>query len=85
MAFRHPAERSGDKDERGRFERLADAASNFTASPLFCGVCLLPAAGFLVVHALQPPLNWQLSAADLTTAVTLPLLALLKNAESRAA
>lgn len=41
MAFRHPAERTEDEAGRGRFERLAEAASNFTASPLFYGVCLL--------------------------------------------
>ncbi|MEU1616711.1 low affinity iron permease family protein [Streptomyces sp. NPDC005722] len=84
MTFRHPAERTDDETGRGRFERLAEAASNFTASPLFYAVCLLLVAGFLVVHALGLPLNWQLFAADLMTAVTLLLLALLKNAERRA-
>ncbi|MET9875811.1 low affinity iron permease family protein [Actinacidiphila glaucinigra] len=84
MAFRHPAERTEDEAGRGRFERLAEAASNFTASPLFYCVCLLLVAGFLVAHALGLPLKWQLFAADLMTAVTLLLLALLKNAERRA-
>ncbi|MFE0628419.1 low affinity iron permease family protein [Streptomyces sp. NPDC058864] len=84
MTFRHPAERTEDEAGRGRFERLAETASNFTASPLFYAVCLLLVAGFLLVHALGLPLNWQLFAADLMTAVTLLLLALLKNAERRA-
>ncbi|MDX2813251.1 hypothetical protein PV410_11895 [Streptomyces sp. PA03-5A] len=83
MAFRHPAERTDEDGGRGRFERLAEATSNFTASPLFYCLCLLLVAGFLVVHALGLPLKWQLFAADLT-AVTLLLLALLKNAERRA-
>ncbi|MGW3243999.1 low affinity iron permease family protein [Streptomyces sp. NPDC001070] len=84
MTFRHPVERTGDEDGRGRFERLAERASNFTASPVFYGVCLLLVIAFLVVHALGLPLHWQLFTADLMTAITLLLLALLKNTERRA-
>ncbi|WP_033825612.1 hypothetical protein [Kitasatospora sp. MBT63] len=34
MAFQHPAQKRQD-GRRGRFERFAELASNFTSSPLF--------------------------------------------------
>jgi low affinity Fe/Cu permease len=77
VSTRHPAE-----DERGRFEELAERASNFTSSPVFFAGCLLViglwaasfGAGDTAHHV----------AGDLMAAVTLLLLALLKNAERRA-
>ena len=77
MTTKHPAE-----DERGRFEELAEVASNFTSSPAFFALCLglivawgpSFAAGDVAHHV----------AGDLMAAVTLLLLALLKNAERRA-
>ncbi|RKE05135.1 low affinity iron permease family protein [Streptomyces sp. TLI_171] len=80
--FPHPAERTGDG--RGRFERLAETASNLSGSPAFSVFCLALVAGFAAVHALGLPTEWQLLAGDVMTAVTLVLLALLKNAERRA-
>ncbi|MBH5338101.1 low affinity iron permease family protein [Streptomyces pactum] len=81
MVVRHPAERTEGK---GRFERLAEAASNFTSSPLFHGICLVLVAFFVVTHAAGMGQTWMFLAGDLMTAVTLLLLALLKNSERRA-
>lgn len=82
MTVAHPAERS--RDGRGRFERLAEAASNFTSSLAFYGVCLALVACFVAVHVAGLPLTWQLLVGDVMTSVNLLLLALLKNSERRA-
>ncbi|MFC5801965.1 low affinity iron permease family protein [Streptomyces formicae] len=82
MTIQHPADRGGDK--RGAFERLAEAASTFTSSPFFFVVCLALVAGVVVVHTAGFDLKWQLFAGECMTAVTLLLLALLKNSELRA-
>ncbi|MGW4891988.1 low affinity iron permease family protein [Kitasatospora sp. NPDC004240] len=81
MRVRHPADREGGG--RG-FERLAEAASNFTASRTFSLFCFALVAGFIAVHVAGLGLHWQLIVADTMTAVTLLLLALLKNSERRA-
>ncbi|MGW1373493.1 low affinity iron permease family protein [Streptomyces sp. NPDC002446] len=82
MSLRHPASRGGD--QRGRFAELAQKSSHFTSSPAFFGTCLGLVAVFLVVHLVHLPLSWQLLVGDVMTAVTLLLLALLKNSELRA-
>ncbi|MFD5461824.1 low affinity iron permease family protein [Kitasatospora sp. NPDC127059] len=82
MSFRHPAEREGGG--HNRFGRVAERASNFTSSPVFFLVCLLLVAAFVAVHAAGLALGWELLIGDLMTAVTLLLLALLKNSERRA-
>jgi low affinity Fe/Cu permease len=82
MTFRHPAERSGQR--RGWFARLAEQGSNFTSSPLFFSACFVLVAIAIAVHLADVPLKWQIAAGDAMTAVTLLLLALLKNAERRA-
>ncbi|MFJ4987150.1 low affinity iron permease family protein [Streptomyces sp. NPDC088732] len=84
MTFQHPVERTDERGRGGRFEHLAESASNFTASPAFYGLCVAMVTAFVVVHVLGVPLNWQLFTADVMTAVTLLLLALLKNSERRA-
>lgn len=83
MTLQHPAEK-GEDGRRGRFERFAELASNFTASPLFAGLCLLLVAAFVAVHAAGLGAEWQLVVGDTMTAVTLLLLAMLKNSERRA-
>lgn len=80
--MRHPVERGGP--HRGRFERLAETASNITASPAFYGCCLLLIAAFVAVHLAGVPLAWMLFTGDWLAAVNLLLLALLKNSELRA-
>ncbi|MEU8499493.1 hypothetical protein [Streptomyces lavendulae] len=83
MSFEHPAERHGD-GRIGRFGKLAELASNFTSSAAFSVVCLVLVAGFVAVHLAGLPLSWQLFAGDTMAAVSLLLLALLKNSERRA-
>ncbi|MFG2718519.1 low affinity iron permease family protein [Streptomyces sp. NPDC048416] len=82
MTFRHPAERG--ESGRGLFEHLAERASNFTSSPLFSVLCFLLVAAFVATHVAGLSLSSQLFAGELMTAVTLLLLALLKNSERRA-
>ncbi|MFC8448639.1 low affinity iron permease family protein [Kitasatospora sp. NPDC057223] len=82
MTLSHPAERSDGA--RGRFERLAEAASNLTSSPAFSVFCVLLVAAFVAAHAAGLSTEWQILVGDTMTAVTLLLLALLKNAERRA-
>ncbi|MFD9724552.1 low affinity iron permease family protein [Streptomyces sp. NPDC059072] len=83
MTFTHPAKK-GDPRRLGRFEKLAELASNFTSSALFSCLCLLLVAGFATVHLFHLPMEWQHLAGDAMGAVSLLLLALLKNSERRA-
>ncbi len=79
--LRHPSERRGG---RGRFEKLAELASNLAGSSTFFALCLLLVMvwiGALVVGVSGTVDN------DLTggmMAVTLLLVAVLKNSERRA-
>ncbi|AUY47910.1 low affinity iron permease family protein [Streptomyces sp. CB01881] len=82
MTLSHPADRSDGG--RGQFERLAEVASNFTSSPTFALFCVMLVAAFIVVHAAGLSAEWQILVGDTMTAITLLLLALLKNAERRA-
>ncbi|WP_343070798.1 hypothetical protein [Streptomyces bathyalis] len=82
MTLQHPAERGGD--QRGRFERMAETASNVTGSPVFYGFCLLLIVTFVVVHVTPVPVSWMIFVGDMMAAVSLLLLALLKNTERRA-
>ncbi|MGW1895668.1 low affinity iron permease family protein [Streptomyces sp. NPDC002004] len=82
MTLQHPADRGGDT--RGRFERLAEAASKFTSSPAFFVCCLALVAFTVAVHIADLEVRWLLLAGEVMTAVTLLLLALLKNSELRA-
>jgi low affinity Fe/Cu permease len=82
MALQHPSDR--ESEGRGAFARLAERASNLTSSPAFFSFCLLLVGAFIGVHAAGLPLSWQLLVGDTMVAVTLLLLALLKNAERRA-
>ncbi|MGW7195307.1 low affinity iron permease family protein [Streptomyces chryseus] len=82
MTLEHPAERGGN--ERGRFARLAEKSSNFTSSPTFFGLCLLLVAIVIGAHVAKVPMAWMMLAGESMTAVTLLLLALLKNSERRA-
>lgn len=83
MTFQHPARRRGD-GKRGRFENFAELASNFTSSPVFALLCLALVGLFVAVHAAGLSTEWQVLAGDTMAAVTLLLLAMLKNAERRA-
>ncbi|MEU5538524.1 low affinity iron permease family protein [Streptomyces sp. NPDC020362] len=82
MTLQHPADRGGDK--RGKFGRLAEYVSKLTSSPAFFAFCLGLVVLTAIVHLAGLGLTWQLFAGDAMTAVTLLLLALLKNSELRA-
>ncbi|MFK0232707.1 hypothetical protein [Streptomyces vinaceus] len=83
MALQHPAERTSE-GRTARFEKLAELASNFTSSAVFSVLCVLLVAGFVTVHLAGLPTEWQHLAGDAMAAVSLLLLALLKNSERRA-
>ncbi|MFD3546744.1 hypothetical protein ACFWUW_14240 [Streptomyces sp. NPDC058655] len=83
MSIEHPAEKNPD-GKIGRFEKFAELASNFTSSAGFAVVCVLLVASFLVVHVAHLPVAWQHLTGDAMGAVSLLLLALLKNSERRA-
>ncbi|MFE6867291.1 low affinity iron permease family protein [Kitasatospora sp. NPDC057692] len=83
MTLRHPARKRAD-GRRGRFEQFAELASNFTSSPAFAALCVALVTLFVVAHAAGLATEWQLLVGDVMTAVTLLLLAMLKNAERRA-
>lgn len=82
MTLQHPAERGGDR--RGRFERMAETASNVTGSPVFYCFCVLLILTFVAVHVTHAPVSWMIFVGDMMAAVSLLLLALLKNTERRA-
>jgi low affinity Fe/Cu permease len=77
VSLQHPAD-----DSRGRFDDFAEAASNFTSSPLFFAECLLAVAAWVASFAFGDVAHHV--AGDFLAAVTLMLVALLKNAERRA-
>ncbi|MBT2540224.1 hypothetical protein J7E99_05795 [Streptomyces sp. ISL-44] len=83
MSLQHPAKKKTGGGA-GRFEKLAELASNFTSSALFSMLCVLLVAGFVAVHLAHLPMEWQHLAGDTMAAVSLLLLALLKNSERRA-
>ncbi|MFK0219141.1 hypothetical protein ACIQWN_13245 [Streptomyces vinaceus] len=83
MALQHPAERASE-GRTARFEKLAELASNFTSSAVFSVLCVLLVAGFVTVHLAGLSTEWQHLAGDAMAAVSLLLLALLKNSERRA-
>jgi low affinity Fe/Cu permease len=82
-SVRHPALR-GEAERRGGFDRMAQAASHFASSPAFFAVCagvvVIWAAGVTVGASTRFLTIW----AGVMMALTLLLVALLKNAELRA-
>ncbi|MDQ6745714.1 MAG: hypothetical protein M3Z27_06850 [Actinomycetota bacterium] len=78
----HPADRT--QDHRGPFDRFSQRASFLASSPLFfvaCGLLTLVWAGGLVLGADD---RFEAAAAGAMSALTLILVAVLKNAELRA-
>ena len=82
MAAQHPTERGSPG--RGLFDRVAQSASNFTSSPSFFAFCGVVVALWLGTHVAGLSTEWQHLSADAMAAITLLLLALLKNSELRA-
>jgi len=81
--LRHPADRT-EGDERGRFERLAEYGSFVASSPLFFGLCLVVLAVWMAGLLAGASSGFETASGGLISAVTLVLVALLKNAELRA-
>jgi low affinity Fe/Cu permease len=82
MSLQHPVER-GDAG-RGRFEQLAERGSNVVSSPTFFAICSVLVALWILSYALGWSPDARSFLGDLLGAVTLVLVALLKNAERRA-
>jgi len=82
MSAEHPVDRGGEG--RGFFENAAERASNVVSSPTFFAICIV----MVVAWMLSSPFGWSSDAkfflGDLLGAVTLIVVALLKNAERRA-
>ena len=81
MSLEHPVQRGGKG--RSRFDRAAEAVSNFTSSPLFFWVCSVLIVAWTLSYALGLPQSASSFLGELLAAVTLLLVALLKNAERR--
>ena len=81
-SVKHPVQRGGEG--RSRFDRFAESASNLTSSPWFFWGCV----ALVGVWGLSYALGWSDSTrqflGELLAALTLALVALLKNAELRA-
>jgi low affinity Fe/Cu permease len=80
--LRHPADRT-EGAQRGRFERLAEYGSFLAGSPLFFVVCLLVILAWLIGLIFGASNRFELATGGLVSALTLVLVALLKNAELR--
>jgi low affinity Fe/Cu permease len=83
MSLKHPIER-GEENRRGFFDRLAQRASYFSSSPLFFVLCLALVLAWLGGYVFGAGAAYEQAMGTALTAVTLLLVALLKNAELRA-
>jgi low affinity Fe/Cu permease len=81
VPVKHPTERGSEG--RTPFDRAAEAASNFSSSPAFFAICGLLVAGWAASYVLVASETVQHVVADAMAALTLLLVALLKNAERR--
>ena len=82
MTIKHPKDR-GDGERRTRFDEVAEAASNFTSSPVFFGMCVALVVAWIVSFALDLNANLRDFLGYGMAALALLLIALLKNAELR--
>ena len=83
MSLKHPTER-GAPGRRGFFDNLAQRASYFSSSPLFFILCLALVIAWLAGYVFGADARYEQALGTALTAVTLLLVALLKNAELRA-
>lgn len=79
--LRHPTERG---EGRSRFDLAAEIASNLASSSLFFSVCLLTASVWAVGLVVGLPSETESDLTGAMAAMTLLLVALLKNSERRA-
>jgi len=83
MSLRHPVAR-GEADRRGVFDRFAQRASYFSSSPVFFMLCVGLVLAWLAGYVLGAGDAYEQATGTGLTAVTLLLVALLKNTELRA-
>jgi low affinity Fe/Cu permease len=81
VAAQHPTERG--TPGRGLFDHVAQSASHSTSSPSFFAFCVVVAL-WLATHVAGLSTEWRHLSGDAMAAITLLLLALLKNSELRA-
>ncbi len=81
-SLKHPVER-GEEGRRGRFDRLAQRASYFSSSPPFFLLCLGLVVAWLGGYVFGASARYEQATGTGLTAITLLLVALLKNAELR--
>jgi low affinity Fe/Cu permease len=82
-ALAHPADRVPD-ERRGLFNRLAERASFLASSAFFFALCGALVCAWALGFAFGASDRLEAAGAGLMSAVTLMLVALLKNAELRA-
>ncbi|HEY1565547.1 MAG TPA: low affinity iron permease family protein [Solirubrobacteraceae bacterium] len=79
--LRHPADRT--EDRRGRFDQFAERASFLASSMLFFAACMLLVVAWAVGLAVGASDRFEAATAGGMSAVTLILVAVLKNSELR--
>jgi low affinity Fe/Cu permease len=79
--LQHPADRTADR--RGRFDQFAESSSFLASSPLFFIICVAVVIAWAIGFALGASDRFETATAGLMSAVTLILLAVLKNSELR--
>jgi low affinity Fe/Cu permease len=79
--LRHPTERS---EGHSRFDRTAETASNLASSSAFFSACLLIAVIWAIGLIVGLPSETESDLTGAMAAITLLLVALLKNSERRA-
>ncbi len=82
MSLKHPVER-GEADQRGSFDRAAQRVSYFASSPLFFLLCVALVLAWLGGYVFDASAGYEQGIGTALTALTLLLVALLKNAELR--
>jgi low affinity Fe/Cu permease len=82
MSTKHPSERGGDG--HSAFDSLAERASNLTSSPVFFAFCVVLIGAWILSYPLGAGSDTTHILGSAISAVTLFLLALLKNSEQRA-
>ncbi|MGZ4165927.1 MAG: low affinity iron permease family protein [Solirubrobacteraceae bacterium] len=80
-SLQHPADRT--EQQRGGFDRFAERMSFLASSPVFFVVCVAVVVAWAVGLALGASDRFEAAAAGLMSAITLMLVAVLKNAELR--
>jgi low affinity Fe/Cu permease len=80
-SLKHPSDRT--EAPRTRFDQFAERMSFLASSPLFFVVCVVVVAAWAVGLALGASDRFEAATAGLMSAVTLMLVAVLKNSELR--